>query len=258
MQRGIYVDHDRKRPMSEAIIDILYREEHEGLNQKRESNTDEVKGPLQDEDHDAEDKTDASIIDVSQNNNEDSINDKSVINIREDQLEHHETAQDPDDDDEGSSSEDEGRDKKGDKRKPGVPRERPKPEANIQGKSVLHMVDLATHFSAASFLKSQSSSEVWKTRQSLWNLVYIGPPDHLSVDQGSNYISREMRANLEAAGVTLHEAPVENPGTIGVVERYHAPLRAAYFKIRADLDRSNTDAECLKLEIFAVNSTMGP
>lgn len=128
----------------------------------------------------------------------------------------------------------------------------------IRGKPVLHMVDLATHFCAAAFLKNQSTNSIWKTIQGLWNLVYVGPPDHLSVDQGTKYVSKEMRENLAAEGVTLHEAPVENPGTIGTVERYHAPLRSAYNKIRMELSKETSDIECLRMAVFAVNSTMGP
>lgn len=55
--------------------------------------------------------------------------------------------------------------------------------------------------------------------QTLWALVYVGPPDHVMVDQGTNFISRKMKENLEADRVTLHEAPIGNPGSIGTVER---------------------------------------
>lgn len=62
-----------------------------------------------------------------------------------------------------------------------------------------------------------------------------------------------MKTNLETAGVTLHEAPVENQGTIGTVERYHAPLGDAHIKIRMELGIDTTDSECLKMAVFAVN-----
>lgn len=62
-------------------------------------------------------------------------------------------------------------------------------------------------------------------------LVVLRPPDYITDDQGSNYVSLEILVHLDAAGVTLLGAPIENPGTIGVVERYYAPLRAAYERI---------------------------
>ena len=42
------------------------------------------------------------------------------------------------------------------------------------------------------------------------------------------------------------------------VERYHAPLRAAYKKIRESFPRSEANEECLQLATKAVNDTMGP
>lgn len=57
--------------------------------------------------------------------------------------------------------------------------------------------------------------------------MYAGPPDYLSVDQGSEFTSTEMRENSEAAGITMKKAPIETPGGIVTVERYQAPLRSA-------------------------------
>lgn len=39
--------------------------------------------------------------------------------------------------------------------------------------------------------------------QKVWTLVYIGSPDYLSVDQGYNYVSKEMHYNLIATGITI-------------------------------------------------------
>ena len=129
----------------------------------------------------------------------------------------------------------------------------------IENRPVIHLVDESTHFTAAAFLTNQSSLEIWKAISRLWINTYIGPPDYLKVDQGSNYISNEMKANLSAAGITLEEAPIETPGSIGIVERYHAPLRKAYTKIRQDLLKKDcSDQDCLKMAVYACNATMGP
>lgn len=66
----------------------------------------------------------------------------------------------------------------------------------IGGKPILHMVDIATHFFPAGFFWNQSTPEVWKGFQRLFNLVYMGPPDHLTVDQVPNYLSKEFRGYL--------------------------------------------------------------
>ena len=127
----------------------------------------------------------------------------------------------------------------------------------IESRAVLHMVDEATHFMAACFLRSQSASDIWKAIVRLWILTYMGPPNYLAIDQGSSYISKEMKSNAEAAGISMIEAPIENPGSIGIVERYHAPLRRAYHKIRKSLGRETSDDECLQMAVYANNTTMG-
>lgn len=105
----------------------------------------------------------------------------------------------------------------------------------LGGRTVILIIDEATHFSAAGFLKSQSAKAVLKAVLHLWTLTYLGPPDYLGIDQGSNYVSEEFRSNAEAQGIIIDEAPIETPGAIGTVERYHAPLRAAHEKVSASI-----------------------
>lgn len=81
-------------------------------------------------------------------------------------------------------------------------------------------------------------------------MVYLGPLDFLVVDQGSGNTLLVMREAAEAAGVKLDEAPLESPGSIGMVKRYRAPLKHAY--------RRTSDQECLDLTVFAIDCTVGP
>lgn len=94
----------------------------------------------------------------------------------------------------------------------------------LLGNPVLLMVYMATHFTATCFLPSQIEVEICAAIEILCTLVYVGPPEHLTLQQGTSYIRRDMRSNLGADGLTLLEAAVENPGAIGTVERNHAPL----------------------------------
>lgn len=128
----------------------------------------------------------------------------------------------------------------------------------IDGRPVIHIIDEGTHYSAAGFLKSQTADAVWRVILNLWTLTYLGPPDFLSVYQGSNYISKEFRSKAEAQGISIDEAPIETPGAIGLVERYHAPLRSSYRKIRSSMSNQEaSDNECLRMATYAINSTMG-
>ncbi len=67
----------------------------------------------------------------------------------------------------------------------------------INGKPILHYVDEATQYASARFLSTMSSSDVWKTLMRCWILAYLGPPDFLRVDKGSNFVSKEFKSNAE-------------------------------------------------------------
>lgn len=86
----------------------------------------------------------------------------------------------------------------------------------------------------------------------------MGPPDHISVDQDSAYISDEMKRNMAARDITMQDATIEKPGTISVVERGHAPLRAAYNRIRMYIGHETSPEDYLTFAVHAVNSTVGP
>ena len=86
----------------------------------------------------------------------------------------------------------------------------------------------------------------------------MGPPDYFRVDQGSSFVSKEFLDSADADGISVLQAPVESPVTMSHVERYHAPLRAAYIKISADLPRKESDRDCLQMAVKSVNNTIGP
>lgn len=67
-----------------------------------------------------------------------------------------------------------------------------------------------------------------------------------------------MLYNMDAAGITVREAPNETPGEIGMVEWYHSPLRATNENIRKELSWDHTYVECLTMAVFYINATVGP
>ena len=128
----------------------------------------------------------------------------------------------------------------------------------LNGKPVLHVVDEATHYMAAVFLRKVSSEETWKALLRCWIRVYLGPPDHIPVDQGSNFVSRHFKGSASAEGMSIIEAPVKSPSTMTHVESYHAPLRSAYLKIKDSMSRTTTDADCLQMAVKCTNDTVVP
>ena len=123
---------------------------------------------------------------------------------------------------------------------------------------MFHVVDKATHYSAAMFMRRMTAEETRKCLLRCWIRTYLGPPDHLRVDQGSNFVAKQFLDSAEAEGITVLEAPIESPNTMSHVERYHAPLRVAYEKIRDSLPKLETYPACLQMAVKSVNDTIGP
>lgn len=127
----------------------------------------------------------------------------------------------------------------------------------IENQPILHVVDSTTRFGAARWLKSMSAQDTWDALRCCWIDVYIGPPDVIAHDAGKNFASKEFRQHASSMSITTKEVPVESHNSIGIVERYHAPLRRAYEIIRQELNDVPKDV-VLQMAIKAVNDTAGP
>ncbi len=126
----------------------------------------------------------------------------------------------------------------------------------IDNNPVLHIVDEATRFQAARWLKNITSSHVWDCLRSCWIDTYLGPPDVIVHDAGKTFISKEFRQNAAALSSIVKEVPVEAHWSIGIVERYHAVLRRAFRIIVQEI--STTNEMALQMSCKAVNDTAGP
>jgi hypothetical protein len=127
----------------------------------------------------------------------------------------------------------------------------------IDGKPVLHIVDTATAFQAARFLKDMSAKAAWDTLKMCWIDTYLGPPDYIVHDAGKNFISTEFKQNARSLSIEVKEVPVEAHNSIGKGERYHAPLRRAFETIRSDIPDISPEIT-LQMAVKAVNDSAGP
>jgi len=127
----------------------------------------------------------------------------------------------------------------------------------LEGRQTLHVVDEATSFQAARFLDNLSAQTTWETLRSCWIDVYLGPPDRVVHDAGTNFASKEFRSSAKAMSIQVHEVPVEAHNSVGKVERYHAPLRRAYRILKAELN-GTSDEIILQMAVKAVNDSAGP
>jgi hypothetical protein len=108
------------------------------------------------------------------------------------------------------------------------------------------------------FLTSMTAKDTWNAFKTCWSDTYLGPPDFLRIDQGTNFVAHAFQQQAFDDGISVIEAPVESANTMSHVERYHAPLRAAYLKIRSTCGRDTSNSDVLQLAVKAVNDTVGP
>ncbi|KAI0991310.1 hypothetical protein K3495_g16877, partial [Podosphaera aphanis] len=78
-------------------------------------------------------------------------------------------------------------------------------------------------------------------------------------DAGSNFSSHEFRQYAASMTIITKEVPVEAHQSIGVVERYHGPLRRAYIIISQELSGKGISRDMiLQMAVKAINDTAGP
>jgi hypothetical protein len=128
---------------------------------------------------------------------------------------------------------------------------------DLRGRKAIQVVDEATSFNSARFVKSMSAVHAWEALRACWIDVYQGPPDFIVHDPGTNFHSKEFRDYAKSMGSATRTMPIESHNSIGKVERYHIPLRRAY-NIMCDEMANLSDAERLQMAVKAVNDTAGP
>ena len=127
----------------------------------------------------------------------------------------------------------------------------------IDGKPVLQVVDEATVFQAARFLKSMSAIDAWRAFRSCWIDVYLGPPAVVVHDPGTNFHSKEFRGEAMAMNIESKVMPVEAHHSVGIVERYHIPLKRTFKILTRELPQLPKE-EILQMSVKAINDTAGP
>lgn len=73
----------------------------------------------------------------------------------------------------------------------------------LSSRSVLHMLDKAMHFFTASFLHTQSTTEIRKSIPQMWSIFYSVRPDFLVFEQGYAYTSEHMKKWSSIFGYVL-------------------------------------------------------
>ena len=90
-----------------------------------------------------------------------------------------------------------------------------------------------------------------------WIDTYLGPPDIITHDAGKNFISREFKQYASTIGTNTKGVPVEAHNSIGMVERYHGPIRHTYQIITTEIPDIDRDM-ALQMAFKVINDTTGP
>ncbi len=126
----------------------------------------------------------------------------------------------------------------------------------LEERPALHIVDEATRFSVARFLPKISTESVWEAILLSWSSVYTELPQHIMVDEGSQF--RKVLGELATLhNVNLEKSGIQSHNSIGIGERYHKPLRDTYRKLKCD-HPSMRHQLLLALAVKAMNDTLGP
>lgn len=128
---------------------------------------------------------------------------------------------------------------------------------NHPAEPVLHLVDEATRYQAARFLKNVSAAHVWESIRAAWIDTYVGPPDIIKTDSGTQFTAGEFVSLAKSMAISVHQVPTEAHHSIGAVERYHRPLRRAYDIVREHLPHQAKEFS-LQMAVKAVNDSAGP
>lgn len=101
----------------------------------------------------------------------------------------------------------------------------------ILGKPILHVVDEDTHYFAVRFLPVESTEEMWETFMVCRVSTCMVFPDSLKSDSGSVFESTKRNKYVPIVKVTVEISPGASSNSMGVVNRYHEPLRRILLNI---------------------------
>ena len=124
----------------------------------------------------------------------------------------------------------------------------------ISGSPLLHVVDEVTRFQAGRWLRDISAKHTWDILRMYWIDSYLGLLDLITTDAGKNFVSKEFKYYAATIGVTTKLVPVESHNSIGMVERYHGPLRRAYQIITTKIPEISKEI-ALQIAFKAINNT---
>lgn len=114
----------------------------------------------------------------------------------------------------------------------------------LDGKPVLHVIDVGTNYSAARFLKRVDVESVLNAFVYAWVTAYVGYRHDMLTDQGSAFTGRAWNEKCFISNIALRLTGTESHNSLGQEETYHAMRRRIFNKVS-----STNPALTLKLRL---------
>ncbi|KAI1007041.1 hypothetical protein K3495_g1179 [Podosphaera aphanis] len=127
----------------------------------------------------------------------------------------------------------------------------------IDGNPLLHVIEEGIKFQAGRWLQNLSAKHTQDMLQNCWIDTYLGPLDIIVHDAKRNFVCIEFRQYAINIGSTIKGVPVESHNLIGLVERYHGPLRRIYNIIISETPGIDKHL-ALQMTFKALNDSVGP
>ena len=102
-----------------------------------------------------------------------------------------------------------------------------------QGQTFLHLIDICTRLSAATFVPNKKKDTILKAIFRIWIAIY-GSPDKILVDNGGEFAIFEFTETTDYLGITIQTTAAESPWSNGIVERNNQTLANMMNKIIND------------------------
>jgi hypothetical protein len=122
---------------------------------------------------------------------------------------------------------------------------------------VLSAVCAGTRYTAAGFMVSKSTADLWDSLQRIWILSLAGCPLNILLDSASEHRSDEMSGLASGCVIELQFSLVESHSSLGSGERVHSLIRNVYHKVHIHAPYLSLETK-LAWSVFSLNATPPP
>lgn len=125
----------------------------------------------------------------------------------------------------------------------------------FNNRSILHVTDRGTLFSAAKYLRKADAKTVWNTFVQTCSLLYVGHPKSILTDQGSVFRREEWKGMCMASDIKLRFTGTESHNSLNAGESLHSSLRRILSKLEHEHPDMQPDV-ALSIAVYNMNCTV--